>query len=313
MNLDPQTQALLAALKAAKLPGVEEGTPEQARALVRAMQPAREPRPISDVSDHHAAAGTRLVPIRLYRPADQVPGCILYLHGGGWVLGDIDASDGFARELAFATGWAVALVEYRLAPEHPFPAGLEDADAALEWVAGEARRSLDLPPVVVLMGDSAGGNLATVLAMRAHDRGMPAIAGQVLAYPVMDAGMDTGSYREFADGPLITAAGMRWFWSHYIPDKDRRIDPAASPLRATSFAGLPPTLVLTAENDPLRDEGETYAAVLAAAGVPVCAKRYDGQVHGFLTMVGVFDAAFVALADIADFLRGLAPSDGGSR
>ena len=307
LNLEPKARAFLAAVDAAKLPRMEEGTPEQARAVARALRPNREPRPLPHVSDHHAPAGAHGVPIRLYRPADQVPGCILYLHGGGWVLGDIESFDGFARELALATGWAVALVEYRLAPESPFPAALDDVDAALDWLAGPGRETLGLPAAVVVLGDSAGGNLAAVLALRARDRGVELLTGQVLAYPITDAGMATESFRTFADGPLLTAASMAWFWSHYIPEEGRRSDPEASPLRATSFAGLPPTFVLTAENDPLRDEGETFAAVLADAGVSVRCKRYDGQIHGFLTMVGLFDGGAQALDDIADFLAGLVP------
>lgn len=311
MNLEPKAQAFLAALDAAKFPRFEEGTPEQARALTRALRPARKPRPLSHISDHKAPAGAHAVPIRLYRPGDEVPGCILYLHGGGWVLGDIEGFDGFARELAFATGWAVALVEYRLAPEHPFPAGLDDANAALHWLAREGGCTLGLPSRIVVMGDSAGGNLAAVLTQRARGRGAPEIAGQILAYPVMDASMATSSYREFASGPLLTAASMAWFWSHYIPDERQRGAPEASPLRSRSFASLPPTFVLTPENDPLRDEGEAYATALADAGVSVRLKRYDGQIHSFLTMVDVFDGGAEALGDVADFLRNLPPSTGG--
>ncbi len=308
MNLEPKAQAFLAALDAAQLPRFEDGTPQQARALTRALRPAREPRPLPYISDHHAPGGEHMVPVRLYRSAAQTPGCILYLHGGGWVLGDIESFDDFARELAFATGWSVALAEYRLAPEHPFPTGLNDADAVLRWLTYEALHGLGRPGPIVVMGDSAGGNLAAVLTLRGRERGAPPIAGQVLVYPVTDARMDTASYRVFADGPVLTAPLMAWFWSHYIGDEEQRGDPSASPLRARSLAGLPPAFVLTAQNDPLRDEGEAYAAALAASGVPVQRKRYEGQIHGFLTMVGLFDGGSEALRDIAAFLHDLTPA-----
>lgn len=313
MDLEPKAQAFLAALDTAQLPRFEDGSPEQARALARALLPQRPSRPIPHISDHLASAGDHAMPVRLYRPVEQVPGCILYLHGGGWVLGDIESFDGFARELAFTTGWTVATVEYRLAPEHPFPGGLDDADAALHWLADEAPRLFGRSVPTVVLGDSAGGNLAAALALRARDRGMPPIAGQVLVYPVTDAGMDTGSYRTFADGPVLTAPLMAWFWSHYVGEKDARGDAAASPLRAASLTGLPPTFVLTAQNDPLRDEGEAYADALAAARVPVRRKRYAGQIHGFVTMIGMFDGGAEALRDIADFLGSLQTPVNGTR
>ena len=293
LNLEPRARAFVDALAASGLPPAYDVTPEEARRRVRALRLPLEPRAMFAVSDHHAPAPHGKVPIRHYRPTEESPGLILYFHGGGWVTGGIEESDLFARELAAATGCEVASVGYRLAPEAPFPAALEDADAALDWAAGRG-------PIIV-MGDSAGGNIATVLAARARDRGGPRITAQILAYPVTDSGMDTESYRRFADGPLLSAKLLDWYWDHYLPDKAARRHPHASPL-AGALEGLPPAFVLTAENDPLRDEGEAYAAALAAAGIPVRTQRYDGQIHGFLTLVGQFDGGVRALADIAAFL-----------
>jgi len=294
LNLEPRARAFVEALAASGLPPAYTVTPEEARRRVKALRLPREPRAMLDVSDHLAPAPQGGVPVRVYRPSDDAAAAILYFHGGGWVTGGVEESDLFARELAAETGCVVVSVGYRLAPEAPYPAAIEDADAALDWLAG------DLP--IVVMGDSAGGNIATVLAARARDRGGPSIAAQVLAYPVTDAGMATESYRHFADGPLLSAKLLGWYWDHYLPDTAARAHPHASPL-AGALDGLPPAFVLTAENDPLRDEGEAYATALAAADVPVRALRYDGQIHGFLTLVGQFDGGARAMADIAAFLR----------
>ena len=299
MNLEPKAQAFVEALAAANLPLFEAGTPEEGRALVKALRPPTAPREIAHVSDHAAPGPAGDIPVRLYRDSDTPVAAILYLHGGGWVLGGIEDGDAFARELAATSACEIWSVAYRLAPEARYPAAVDDAQAALVWLAART----DLP--IVLLGDSAGGNLATVIAARARDAGGPTVALQVLAYPVTDAGMDTESYATFAAGPLLTAPLMAWFWDHYAPDPAMRAHPDASPLRAASLAGLPPALVLVAENDPLRDEGEAYARAMQAAGVPVTLKRYDGQIHSFLTMVGAFDGGAEALADIAAAIRAL--------
>ena len=291
LNLDPKTRAFIEAVAAANLPPFEAGTPEQARALVKALRPPTEPRPIARAGDHMAGA----VPIRRLCDTETPLAAILYLHAGGWVLGSVEASEDFLRALAIATGCAVYAAEYRKAPEHRYPAAADDCAAALTWLAAET----ELP--IVLMGESAGGQLATVTAARARDAGGPAVVLQVLAEMVADAGMDTESYRRFAAGPLLTAPLMAWFWDHYLPDRDARAHPHASPLRG-DLTGLPPAFILTAENDPLRDEGEAYGAALTAAGVPVEVKRYAGQIHTFLSL-GLSDAAGEALADIAAAIR----------
>jgi acetyl esterase len=298
MNLEPKAQAFVRALEAANLPPFHAGTPEQARALAAGMKSDFPVRRMARVEDH-ATSGADAVPLRLYVPEAELPAVILYLHGGGWMLGSIETTDLFCREMARVTGCAVVAVDYRLAPEHAYPAALEDSYAALLWLDAQKAKLLgrDLP--VVTLGDSAGGNLATVVARLAAERGGPKIALQILAYPVTDFDLETGSYKTFKDGPLLTRDTMAWFWRHYIPDEAQRRHPNASPLRAPSLAGMPPAFVLTAENDPLRDEGEAYAAALQKAGVTTLLKRYEGQIHGFLTFVGMFDGGEVALQDIS--------------
>ena len=291
LNLDPKTRAFVEALGAANLPAFEAGTPEAARALAKALRPKTEPRPIRHASDHLAST----VPMRRLSDTDAPIAAILYLHAGGWVLGSVEASEDFLRALAIATRCAVYAADYRKAPEARYPAAADDAQAALAWLAGDT----ELP--IVLMGESAGGQLATVTAMRARDAGGPAVVLQVLAEMVADAGMDTESYRLFADGPLLTAPLMAWFWDHYLPDREARAHPHASPLRG-DLTGLPPAFIITAENDPLRDEGEAYAHALEAADVPVDYKCYPGQIHTFLSM-SLSDGAAGALADIAAAIR----------
>jgi acetyl esterase len=222
---------------------------------------------------------------------------IVFYHGGGWVIGGIDETDLIARFLVDKTGAAVILIDYRLAPEHPFPAPIDDSYDALVWCAKEAER-LKVP--VVVAGDSAGGNLATVCAALARDRNGPKIALQILMYPVCDCDMDTPSYRAFGAGLVLTAADMGWFYDHYLQgDQAKRSDPLVSPLRALRLAGLPPALIMTAEYDVLRDEAETYGKRLAAAGVKVWIKRYQGVTHGFVRMQNLVDVARRGMDDIA--------------
>ena len=297
LKLRPKARALVDALAAAKLPAFEAVSPAAARTLAAALRQPREPQPLAQVEDTHAGN----VPVRIYADTERPFATLLYFHGGGWVLGGVDESDTIARELAVGTGCRVVSVEYRLAPEAPFPAALHDADAALDW----ASETFPDRPLFVA-GESAGGNIATVTAMRARDRSGPAIVGQILAYPVVDANMATASYRDYAAGPLLTAPLMAWFWNHYISDEAARSHPHASPLRG-DLAGLPPTLVITAEHDVLRDEGEAYAAALDAAGVPTRLRRYAEQIHTFLALQ-LSDEGDGAMEHIAHFIRNLTES-----
>jgi len=221
------------------------------------------------------------VPIRLYAPAagTDLP-VVVYLHGGGWVVGSLDSHDGLCRALANRAGCRVAAVHYRLAPEHRFPAAVDDCWAVTRWAFEQASR-------VAVAGDSAGGNLAAVMALRARDAGLR-LAHQVLIYPVTDHRFDTASYAANAAGYGLTAAGMRWFWDHYLGGADGA-HPDASPLRAPSLAGVAPALVVVCGLDPLRDEGVAYAGRLREAGVPARLSEYDGMIHGFVRMSAVID------------------------
>lgn len=240
------------------------------------------------------------IPLRLYTP--RAPGPrpgLIWFHGGGWVTGSLDSHDGLCRQLALDTGAVVVAVDYRLAPEHRFPAAVEDALAATRWVADRAARlGIDAGRLAV-GGDSAGGNLAAVVSAIARDGGPP-LCWQLLVYPITDCDLDTPSYRENAVGYLLTRAGMAWFWDHYLPDPASRAHPHASPLRAPDLSNLPPAYVITAEYDPLRDEGESYARRLRDAGVPTRLDRFEGMVHGFLRRTDRLDRSHEALRRIAE-------------
>ena len=254
---------------------------------------------LAEVVDLNVDGAEGPIPARLYRPNEEIaPGLLVWLHGGGFVLGSLDGSDLPARALAVASGCAVVSVDYRLAPEHPFPAAPEDCFAATAWIAQHASSLWAAPGRLAVGGDSAGGNLAAVVAQLARDRGGPNVDLQVLVYPVVAREPDTPSYRDFADGYWLTAGDMRWFWAQYLPPGQDGSDPRASPLLCDSLAGLPPAVVATAECDVLRDEGEQYAARLRAEGVPVTLRRYEGMLHGFLDCSGVVDDAWVAFDEL---------------
>jgi acetyl esterase/lipase len=226
----------------------------------------------------------------------------VYFHGGGWVVGDLDTHEAICRTLANPASCVVASVDYRCAPECRYPTAAEDAYAATCWIAEHAGELGVDARRLALCGDSAGGNLAAVVPLMARDRGGPRVALQVLVYPVTDCDLDTPSYRENATGYILTREGMRWYWEQYAPGLAERREPYASPLRASSLAALPPALVVTAEYDPLRDDGELYARRLAEAGVPVALSRYAGLVHSFFRLTNVLDAARAAVREVADAL-----------
>jgi acetyl esterase len=226
------------------------------------------------------------------------------MHGGGYVVGDLDTQDMIARALSAWGDTLVVSVDYRLAPEHPFPAGVEDSWSVLRWVAVHAAEIGGDPAYLAVAGDSAGGNFAAALALKARETGI-ALAGQVIFYGSCDyLSNHRPSAREFADGPLLTADDAAWFWEQYLTDPTReQNDYCASPARASSHSGLPPAFIGTAECDPTRDDAEAYGAKLAAAGVAVTAKRYAGMVHGFASWVGILPQAREALKDAGDFLQ----------
>ncbi|MFN0090417.1 MAG: alpha/beta hydrolase [Acidimicrobiales bacterium] len=287
MALDSATRALLDTMAAAGGKPLHECTPAEARAFGQALAELAGPAPaMREVLDCEAPGPSGPVPLRVLTPPQGARGVLVYLHGGGWVIGTVDEYDTLARKLAERTSCAVVLVEYRLAPEHRFPAAVEDCWAGLEWAAAHAEELTGrAQPALIVAGDSAGGNLAAVMAQRARDRQGPAVDLQVLIYPVTDAELDQASYVDPGNQLLLTREAMSWFWDHYVPDPARRLDPDASPLRAASLAGLPPAVVLTAEHDVLRDEGEAYAERLAKDGVAVELTRHLGQTHGFFSLL----------------------------
>lgn len=291
MALHHQTAALLEALDALSLPRVEDSTPEAARSQRVAMwRPSSES--IAQTCDLDAGG----VPARSYRPERRRnDGLLVWFHGGGWVLCDLDSHDDQCRAMANRAGCGVLSIGYRLAPEHPFPAGLDDCRAAVVWAAEHATELGCDPTRLAIGGDSAGGNLAAVVA---NDAPVP-LRLQVLVYPVTDARMGHTSYTTNGDGYFLTSAAMAWFYDHYLSgERGAPTDPEVSPLLAAGdrLAGAPPALVVTAEYDPLRDEGREYAERLGAAGVAVSHVEFAGQVHGFYSMFDVVDDARAAHA-----------------
>jgi acetyl esterase len=245
------------------------------------------------------------VPARVYRPSPEtgLP-VVVYLHGGGWTIGSVEQFDAITRQVANATNAIVVSIDYRLAPEHPFPAPLDDCWKALNWTAKNAASFGGDGTRLAVMGDSAGGNLAAVCALMARDAGAPALAMQVLVYPVVDADFEKASYRANGRGYLLTLDDMHWFFSCYTSDGAvDRTDWRISPLRAENLRGVAPAVVITAEFDPLRDEGEEYARRLELAGVPVQYVPYDGMIHAFFGLSAAFDASRDALARVGTELR----------
>jgi acetyl esterase len=305
MPLDPVARTLIDAMEQV-FPRVEDMEAADARAMAKEMPPTvDEPEAVAVVYDRTIPGPDGDVPVRVYRPVeggDPLP-VVVYFHGGGWVICDLDTHDGTCRALANGVDAVVVSVDYRLAPEHKFPAAAEDAYAATQWVADHAADLGADASRLAVAGDSAGGNLAAAVALMARDRGGPAIAFQLLIYPVMDFSFDTVSYRDNAEGYFLHRASMEWYWRQYLDDEATGANPYASPLRVDDARGLPPGIVLTAEFDPLRDEGEAYGRKLADAGVPFEVRRYDGVFHGFFSMVAFLDGAKQATADAHAALR----------
>ncbi len=299
-----EAQSLLAKIEALGAPAWPDIGPVKARELFEATPDPGHTAEVASVQDLVVGAGDHEVRIRVYRALDAgrpVP-TLLWLHGGGWVLGSLDSYDRTCRRITASAGCVTVSVDYRLAPEHPFPAGLDDCGAALAWVHEHIGTLGGRPDAVVVGGDSAGGNLtaATVLRNR-HEGGLP-IALQVLVYPVTDFDAETASMRANATGFPLTRDTMGWFYDQYVP-AERRTDPYAAPLRAASLAGLPPALVVVAGHDPLHDEGAAYARRLAADGVPTTLSSYPGHFHGFAIMTRFLTDARRAEAEIVDAIR----------
>jgi acetyl esterase len=310
MAVAPEIRALLDQVAASGRPPLHHQSVAQARAFHDQDAAALNgpPAPVAAVGDRVVPGPAGELPVRVYTPEGEPPfPIVVWFHGGGWVVGTLDTYDPLCRALAAAVPAVVVSVGYRLAPEHPWPAAVEDAYAATLWASRNAAGLGGTQDRLAVAGDSAGGNLAAVVALGSRDRGGPAIAFQLLVYPALDAAADTASWRDHAEGFHLTAAGMRWYWDHYLGGADGQA-PDASPLRAAFLGGLPPALVIVAEHDVLRDEGEAYAARLAGAGVAATATRYPGMVHGFFRWRAVTATADTALAEAAAALgAALAP------
>jgi len=312
--LDPQAKAVIDLVIKSGRPAFNQLAPKDARRLYRETRPASTPPApeIGTVKGLAADGPAGPVPVRLYRPrgvadATALP-ALVFFHGGGWVIGDLETHDVLCRQLAAGAGIAVVAVDYRLAPEHRFPAAVDDAWAATRWVASQAAALGIDPGRLAVGGDSAGGNLAAVVALLARDHGGPSIALQALLYPVVDAAAEAPSYTEFAEGFMLTRDAMRWFIAHYLGGQGSATDWRVSPLRAPTLAGVAPAMVVTAGFDPLRDEGEAYAARLRQAGVRVDAICYGGMVHGFAPMGRLIETGNRAVAHVAaTLLQALTP------
>jgi acetyl esterase len=303
MPLDPQAKALLDLM-----PPMPDFTTLDL-ALVRAGMTAgvldtAEPEAVANVENRTIPGPAGQIPVRVYTPSESGPHPgLVFFHGGGFVLCNLDTHDGICRSLTNAAGCVVVSVDYRLAPEYPYPAAPEDCYAATQWIAKNGSElGIDVSRLAI-GGDSAGGNLTAVTALMARDRGGPALRFQLMIYPVTVCGFETASYRENGEGYFLTTGMMRWFWDKYLADPKQASEGYASPLRAANLANLPPGLCITAGYDPLRDEGEAYAERLRKDGVDVRTSRYSGMFHGFLSMTAQLDQARKAVVEAGAALR----------
>ena len=303
MPLDPQVRAYLDLMATAGGPPAESLPPAEARALMEARP--RKPGPdVATVEDRLITGPDADVPVRIYTPEGNGPFPVLvWLHGGGWVLGSIETNDATCRALTNEARCITVSVGYRLAPETKFPGGLDDSYAAATWAAENAASFGGDPSRVAIGGASAGGNLAAAVTLLARERGGPNLVHQLLVYPVTDLAQDTASYRENAEGYGLTRSTMAWYRALYLSNETERVNPLVAPLRAADLSGLPPALVITAEYDPLRDEGEAYARRLTEAGVPTQCTRYGGMIHLFFNPSLGFDKSFEAIAEAGTALR----------
>ena len=305
MPLDPEIAIVLQRVQEGGWLPLAVDPPEQARATYRELSLIRRgdgyvPEPVADVTDTTFAGAGGPITARLYSPADPVDAVVVFLHGGGWVIGDLDTHDPVCRGLANGTRAIVVSVDYRLAPEAPHPAPLSDCMAALRWVAERWPGHR-----LAVAGDSAGGGLAAGCALQARDDPELRLVAQLLIYPGLDPLMTQPSVTENAEGPFLTAGDMRWFYGHYLPRESMRSDPAVNLLAAEDLSGLPPAVITVAEFDPLRDEGELYATRLQQAGVPVTLIRAPGMVHGYFGMTELSAVAAATAAEVRGALAKL--------
>jgi acetyl esterase len=301
VTLDPQVKTMLDQVNGLGAPPMHTLPVHEARAFASGLAAmGLQAEEVAKVEDLSIPSPAGQLAVRIYGPGGRAPWpAVVYLHGSGWIYGDLEMSDALCRRLARVSGCVVVAPDYRLAPEHPYPAALDDVAATLDWVAAEASALGVDAGRVGIGGESAGANLAAAAALRARDLGGPPLAFQLLICPVLDARLDTASMAEFADGYLLTRDTMAWLWGLYLADAAQGEEPYASPARAEDLTGLPPALIVTAGYDPLRDEAEAYGARLEQAGVRAEIRRYGGMVHGFFTFAGVIEAATPAIDETA--------------
>src|SRR5260221_9657534 len=303
MPLDPQAQALLEQMKQMGLGYTPDLTVERARETLKAMQTVRpQGEPVARVEDRMIRGPAGEVPIRIYTPdGNSLFPVLVFFHTGGWQVGHLDTQDPLCRRITNRAGCIVVSVDYRLAPEHPFPAAVEDSYAAIVWVATHAAEFQGDSSRIAVGGDSSGGNLATVVALLARDQSGPKLVFQLMMFPATDFRLNTPSMEEHGEGYNVTKLMMIWIMNNYLPTEEDRTHPLASPMLAPDLSGLPPALIITAEYDPLRDDGELYGKRLQEAGVPAKISRYDGMLHDFPDMLE--EAGNRALDEIASALR----------
>lgn len=303
MPLDPQAQQVLDLIAELGLPPNHMVSPEEARINAAARPRAAGPE-IAKVEDRKISGSGPEIPVRIYTPAGPGPFPILvWYHGGGWVVGDLESADASARHLTVGAACVTVSVDYRLAPDTKFPGPADDCYDAAVWAAQNAASINGDASRIAVGGDSAGGNLAAAISLMARDRGNPSLAFQLLVYPVTARDFNTHSYQQNADGYLLSKAGMQWYWDHYLQNPTDASNPYAAPLAASDLSNLPPALVITAEYDPLCDEGEAYAQRLQDAGIPTTCTRYDGMIHGFFGMPTAVDKGKQAVDEAAAALR----------
>jgi acetyl esterase len=303
MPLTPEYQAMLAQLAQTPGPAISSLAPAEGRQMYRMMRPLNPDLDVGAITDRTIPGPAAPIPVRIYAPRGAGPFPVFVnFHGGGWVIGDLDTADAMCRDLCASVGCIVVSVDYRLAPEHVYPAAVDDCVAATAWIAANMA-AINGNGRLAVGGESAGGNLAAVVAQQARDAGGPKIDFQLLLYPVTDCDLGRASYAANGTGYLLETDTMRWFWDQYCPDPASRKHPTASPLLAGSLRNLPPAFVVTAEFDPLRDEGEAYARALEAAGSTVEVRRYDGLVHDFCATAQLFEASRTAFGEICARLR----------